>query len=178
MCVCACACECVRVCMCACACACVCVRVYIVLCFTQRTTLARRAHVPQCPRSTHSKNSLCLSTRCPPALAGVLEVLPAKERPLCTCGPGCLRCRSGFDLAKRNLLIASQTQSAALPPPQTPPPEGAPPPHRYPTQEGEGAGRGSEGLAGHGRPNGEAGGQKGGGAGKGGKGDAAGDGRG
>lgn len=41
---------------------------------------------------------------------GVLEVLPAKERPLCSCGPGCLRCRSGADLAKRNLLIASQCQ--------------------------------------------------------------------
>ena len=31
--------------------------------------------------------------------AGVLEVLPAKERPLCTCGPACLRCRSGAALA-------------------------------------------------------------------------------
>jgi len=40
--------------------------------------------------------------------AGVLEVLPAKERPLCTCGPSCLRCRSGADLAKRNAMLATQ----------------------------------------------------------------------
>jgi hypothetical protein len=32
---------------------------------------------------------------------GTLEVLPARERPLCACGPGCLRCRSGASKAER-----------------------------------------------------------------------------
>mmetsp|Transcript_5472 Transcript_5472/g.19300 ORF Transcript_5472/g.19300 Transcript_5472/m.19300 type:complete len:514 (+) Transcript_5472:34-1575(+) len=32
---------------------------------------------------------------------GTLEVLPARERPLCTCGPNCLRCRSGAAIAAK-----------------------------------------------------------------------------
>ncbi|KAJ1492268.1 hypothetical protein T484DRAFT_1931375 [Baffinella frigidus] len=33
------------------------------------------------------------------------QVLPARERPLCACSPGCLRCRSGASMAEREALL-------------------------------------------------------------------------
>ena len=46
--------------------------------------------------------------------AGVLEVLPAKERPLCTCGPACLRCRSGAALAAAQPATVTGGRSLVL----------------------------------------------------------------
>jgi hypothetical protein len=40
------------------------------------------------------------------------QVLPAKERPLCYCGPGCLRCRSGAETARK--LTSEQRRSFSL----------------------------------------------------------------